>query len=169
MEYSTPTLLESSRCTQRVPSVPRHRHRRLSLLIAIQALALMCALPLLLAAAFAVPAGARQNLASGERAALRSSSAPGTLTALAAGATASAASQGGLAEQPVARRAGSWLPSLPQTCEDDYECNDGKANFPLQCCELPVMGKFCCEPDDFQPVPSTPAFVPLPVPSQEPW
>jgi len=62
-----------------------------------------------------------------------------------------------------------WLPSLPQSCEDDFECNDGKANFPLQCCELPILGNFCCKPDDFQPTSQNPAFVPLPVPAEEPW
>lgn len=68
----------------------------------------------------------------------------------------------------IAVAAGSWMPSLPHGCEDDFECNDGKANFPLQCCELPVLGKFCCQPDDFEPTPSTPAYVPLPVPT-DPW
>ncbi|CAJ1431823.1 unnamed protein product [Effrenium voratum] len=70
----------------------------------------------------------------------------------------------------VARSAG-WLPGLPQGCEDDFECNDGKANFPLQCCEMPLLGKFCCEPpDDFanaKGVPEMPAWVPLPVPVEE--
>lgn len=64
---------------------------------------------------------------------------------------------------------GSWFPSWPQGCEDDFECNDGKANFPLQCCELPIIGKFCCEPDDFRPNARLPAYVPLPVPVEEPW
>lgn len=63
------------------------------------------------------------------------------------------------------RNAVGWLPSMPQGCEDDFECNDGKANFPLQCCELPIIGKFCCEPDDqwAKPLPRTPAYVPIPV------
>jgi len=70
----------------------------------------------------------------------------------------------------VARSSGSWLPFLPQGCEDDFECNDGKANFPLQCCELPILGKFCCEPDDFEPTMWEPAYVPLPVPvERSPW
>ena len=43
-----------------------------------------------------------------------------------------------------ALRAGGW--PLPQSCEDDFECNGGRANFPLQCCELPLLGKFCCAP-----------------------
>eukprot|EP00438_Fugacium_kawagutii_P034933 Skav206394 [mRNA] locus=scaffold834:675425:676784:- [translate_table: standard] len=62
--------------------------------------------------------------------------------------------------------AAGWALGLPQGCEDDFECNDGKANFPLQCCELPVLGKFCCEPpDDSQGVRNEmPAYVPLPVP-----
>merc|ERR1712079_457582 len=42
---------------------------------------------------------------------------------------------------------------LPQACEDDFECNDGAANFPLQCCDMPLLGKWCCEPDDFIPAP----------------
>lgn len=58
-----------------------------------------------------------------------------------------------------------WSPSLPQSCEDDYECNDGTANFPLQCCELPILGKFCCEPEDMDArTKPEPAYVPLPVP-----
>eukprot|EP00930_Biecheleria_cincta_P071645 TRINITY_DN59118_c0_g1_i1.p1 TRINITY_DN59118_c0_g1~~TRINITY_DN59118_c0_g1_i1.p1 ORF type:complete len:405 (-),score=63.10 TRINITY_DN59118_c0_g1_i1:441-1655(-) len=72
----------------------------------------------------------------------------------------------------VAALAG-WLPGMPETCEDDFECNDGKANFPLQCCELPVMGKFCCEPpDDIEQNGGIrmPAWVPIPVPVREaPW
>lgn len=64
----------------------------------------------------------------------------------------------------IARPSGNWFPGLPQGCEDDFECNDGKANFPLQCCELPLLGKFCCEPSDYEPVPQNPAYVPLPVP-----
>ena len=58
----------------------------------------------------------------------------------------------------------------PPGCEDDFECNDGKANFPLQCCEMPLLGKFCCEPpDDFATGTPTemPAYVPLPVPVDE--
>lgn len=66
-----------------------------------------------------------------------------------------------------------WLPGMPESCEDDFECNDGKANFPLQCCELPVMGKFCCEPpDDIEQNGGirVPAWVPIPVPVDEaPW
>jgi len=59
---------------------------------------------------------------------------------------------------------------LPQACEDDFECNDGAANFPLQCCEIPLVGNWCCEPDDFMPVPQSPAFVPIPVPvDDEAW
>uniref|UniRef100_A0A7S0FXX4 Uncharacterized protein n=1 Tax=Pyrodinium bahamense TaxID=73915 RepID=A0A7S0FXX4_9DINO len=60
-----------------------------------------------------------------------------------------------------------WVPSLPQGCEDDYECNDGRANFPLQCCEVPFLGKFCCEPGDGMAVSQNPAFVPLPVPVED--
>jgi len=69
----------------------------------------------------------------------------------------------------VARQAfPEWMSFLPEGCEDDYECNEGKANFPLQCCELPVLGRFCCEPDNFVPIPSQPSFVPLPVPVEDP-
>ena len=81
------------------------------------------------------------------------------------GSQGSQGSQG--QKRSLARAAGSWLPGLPQRCEDDFECNDGKANFPLQCCEMPLLGKFCCEPpDDFATgVPNEmPAYVPLPVP-----
>lgn len=75
------------------------------------------------------------------------------------------------AEVPATvRRAGHGLLGfLPQGCEDDFECNDGKANFPLQCCEVPLLGSFCCEPDNYTPVQQTPAYVPLPVPVEDPW
>ncbi|CAK9108341.1 Hypothetical protein (Fragment), partial [Durusdinium trenchii] len=61
----------------------------------------------------------------------------------------------------------SW--PLPQSCEDDFECNGGRANFPLQCCELPLLGKFCCKPPDGDPSPDAkdPAWLPLPVPSND--
>lgn len=62
----------------------------------------------------------------------------------------------------------AWSPSLPTPCEDDFECNDGRANFPLQCCEVPILGSFCCEPEDFLATPEPePAYVPLPVPVDE--
>jgi len=77
------------------------------------------------------------------------------------GPAGSAASQG---QSRTSRRAG-WKLSMPRSCEDDFECNDGKANYPLQCCEMPLIGSFCCEPDDFERSPDmTPAYVPLPVP-----
>lgn len=83
------------------------------------------------------------------------------------GATAPGAREAG-GRTSSARLAG-WLPGLPQGCEDDFECNDGKANFPLQCCELPILGKFCCEPDDYRPA-RMPAWQPLPVPvDDQPW
>mmetsp|Transcript_18723 Transcript_18723/g.51423 ORF Transcript_18723/g.51423 Transcript_18723/m.51423 type:complete len:174 (-) Transcript_18723:119-640(-) len=73
---------------------------------------------------------------------------------------------------PVALSALSWLPNMPQTCEDDFECNDGKANFPLQCIDF-VFARICVDPDDFQQAPqtsATPAYVPIPVPVEEnPW
>mmetsp|Transcript_63124 Transcript_63124/g.162562 ORF Transcript_63124/g.162562 Transcript_63124/m.162562 type:complete len:388 (+) Transcript_63124:92-1255(+) len=67
------------------------------------------------------------------------------------------------------RRAGSFF---PQSCEDDFECNDGKANFPLQCCDIPIMGSFCCEPDDYSGgvmvrQRNQPVTVPIPVPVEE--
>lgn len=58
--------------------------------------------------------------------------------------------------------------TLPQSCSDDFECNGGRANFPLRCCELPIIGSFCCEPDN-EPSSREPAYVPLPVPAREPW
>eukprot|EP00438_Fugacium_kawagutii_P012838 Skav200130 [mRNA] locus=scaffold4172:99507:100508:+ [translate_table: standard] len=71
----------------------------------------------------------------------------------------------------VSRQAGdskaSW--PVPASCEDDFDCNDGRANFPLQCCELPLLGKFCCKPpDDPSPDSKDPSWLPLPVPSQDP-
>jgi hypothetical protein len=59
----------------------------------------------------------------------------------------------------------SWMPSMPQTCEDDFECNGGKANFPLQCLDV-LVAKICVDPDDFQQSSQTSpelAYVPLPV------
>jgi len=72
------------------------------------------------------------------------------------------------AEPSLPQGSAAWSPSLPQTCEDDFDCNDGRANFPMQCCELPILGRFCCEPDEVQRMPQDPAYVPLPVPS-DPW
>lgn len=72
------------------------------------------------------------------------------------------------AEPELLQTTAAWSPSLPQTCESDFDCNDGRANFPLQCCELPILGKFCCEPEEIQSRPQDPAYVPLPVPS-DPW
>jgi hypothetical protein len=66
----------------------------------------------------------------------------------------------------TSRRAG-WMGMPQMGCEDDFECNDGKANYPLQCCSLPLVGNFCCEPDDFEPATEMPAYVPLPVPIDE--
>lgn len=71
-------------------------------------------------------------------------------------------------QEDTLRPVAAWIPSLPQTCEDDFECNGGRANFPLHCCEVPLLGNFCCEPKDFEPSPQDPAYVPLPVPS-DPW
>eukprot|EP00440_Ansanella_granifera_P029244 gb/GFBE01031765.1/.p1 GENE.gb/GFBE01031765.1/~~gb/GFBE01031765.1/.p1 ORF type:complete len:152 (+),score=9.73 gb/GFBE01031765.1/:1-456(+) len=63
-----------------------------------------------------------------------------------------------------------WMPSMPQTCNDDFECNGGKANFPLQCVDM-FVAKICVDPDDFQQssqVSSELAYVPLPVRADEP-
>lgn len=47
--------------------------------------------------------------------------------------------------------------AMPSPCEDDFECNNGTANYPLQCLlphecnqnlpEMFAIGRFCCEPD----------------------
>lgn len=59
--------------------------------------------------------------------------------------------------------------SLPQSCEDDFECNGGRANFPLKCCEIPVIGNYCCSPPDDEPLQRRdPIYVPIPVPI-DPW
>eukprot|EP00930_Biecheleria_cincta_P057994 TRINITY_DN43860_c0_g1_i1.p1 TRINITY_DN43860_c0_g1~~TRINITY_DN43860_c0_g1_i1.p1 ORF type:complete len:345 (-),score=32.34 TRINITY_DN43860_c0_g1_i1:71-1066(-) len=65
--------------------------------------------------------------------------------------------------------------AMPSPCEDDFECNNGTANYPLQCLlphecnpNLPrifAMGRFCCEPD--LPQPAT-ELLRVPVPSQYP-
>mmetsp|Transcript_115102 Transcript_115102/g.289620 ORF Transcript_115102/g.289620 Transcript_115102/m.289620 type:complete len:407 (+) Transcript_115102:54-1274(+) len=116
-----------------------------------------------------VPLGATAPLATVVSTGLTGATAAGGAAAAPATAAGSSDGRGGAV---VARTAeGSWLPSMPQTCEDDFECNDGKANYPLQCCELPIVGKFCCEVDDFDPSQGLrlPAYVPLPVPTEEPW
>lgn len=70
----------------------------------------------------------------------------------------------------ITRRAMRSMPGLPQSCKDDFECNDGKANFPLQCCELFLLGSFCCKPDDSESTAEQrPAFAPLPIPIEDPW
>ena len=54
-----------------------------------------------------------------------------------------------------------WLSDMPQMCEDDYECNGGKANFPLRCLDV-VMAKVCVDPDDFlRPSSTEAAYEPL--------
>jgi len=60
--------------------------------------------------------------------------------------------------------AASLMPGLPQTCENDFDCNGGNANFPLQCLDL-VVTKICIDPSDFQPGGTSRdvAYVPLPV------
>jgi len=87
-----------------------------------------------------------------------------------AGATLRGESRRGASTIARAAKAEGQDWPLPQSCEDDFECNGGTANFPLQCCELPLLGKFCCKPpdDDVQPNSKDPAWLPLPVPS-DPW
>lgn len=84
-----------------------------------------------------------------------------------AGAAARREGSGATGATWATARAAGFSFGLPQGCEDDFECNDGKANFPLQCCEMPLLGKFCCEPPDFSEGGvrnEMPAYVPLPVP-----
>jgi len=92
-------------------------------------------------------------------------------TALFAGDSLEAKEHGGSGsvhkKEPAWPSTGDLFSFLPQACEDDFECNDGAANFPLQCCEMPLIGSWCCEPDDFVPVPQRPAWVPIPVPADE--
>eukprot|EP00931_Biecheleriopsis_adriatica_P115324 TRINITY_DN91130_c0_g1_i1.p1 TRINITY_DN91130_c0_g1~~TRINITY_DN91130_c0_g1_i1.p1 ORF type:complete len:174 (+),score=27.19 TRINITY_DN91130_c0_g1_i1:69-524(+) len=68
--------------------------------------------------------------------------------------------------------AASWMPSMPQTCEDDFECNDGKANYPLQCIDF-IFARICADPEDFmkkQEFSEAPAYVPIPVEIEKsPW
>jgi hypothetical protein len=52
------------------------------------------------------------------------------------------------------------MPGLPQTCDDDYECNGGKANYPLRCMDV-VVAKVCVDPDDLTPASAEPAYEPL--------
>jgi hypothetical protein len=58
---------------------------------------------------------------------------------------------------------------MPQFCEDDFECNDGKANFPLQCIDI-FVGKVCMDPPDFEPVQTRldPNYERLLVPIEDP-
>mmetsp|Transcript_3113 Transcript_3113/g.7012 ORF Transcript_3113/g.7012 Transcript_3113/m.7012 type:complete len:161 (+) Transcript_3113:97-579(+) len=137
-------------------TIARTRRSARVVVLTLGALALTLALR---GAAFAVAGGAMapQRPATTEL---------GSVATLAAGRTAPVV-RGDSAL--LAREAGaSWLPALPQTCSDDFECNDGKANFPLQCCEVMMM-RFCCEPDDFMPATDRPAYVPIPVPVDTPY
>jgi len=61
----------------------------------------------------------------------------------------------------------SWMPSMPQTCDDDFDCNGGKANFPLQCLDLLLL-KICVDPDDFEGGGGGQlAYVPIPVKAED--
>eukprot|EP00419_Tripos_fusus_P037583 CAMPEP_0172777904 /NCGR_PEP_ID=MMETSP1074-20121228/201639_1 /TAXON_ID=2916 /ORGANISM="Ceratium fusus, Strain PA161109" /LENGTH=156 /DNA_ID=CAMNT_0013614833 /DNA_START=69 /DNA_END=539 /DNA_ORIENTATION=- len=69
------------------------------------------------------------------------------------------------ARPQTAMAALSWMPSMPQTCNDDFDCNEGRANFPLQCLDM-VFLKVCIDPDDFQKSTAGSgelAYVPIPV------
>jgi hypothetical protein len=95
-------------------------------------------------------------------------SASSAQASLLAGGTAAANAEAERPKAAVGRHVMGAALSLPQSCEDDYECNDGKANYPLRCCELPLVGGICCEPDD--EATGNPAWSPLPVPvDDEPW
>mmetsp|Transcript_3729 Transcript_3729/g.7433 ORF Transcript_3729/g.7433 Transcript_3729/m.7433 type:complete len:181 (-) Transcript_3729:374-916(-) len=172
MDSFAPMLPSQTSAAPRTPAAPRGWRRRPSLLAACGALGLLCALLAVASSAFLAPQQPR-GLRGGvrgqavERSAHRPGGARTQYTSVPfTGATAGESSRD---STPVVGYAASWLPSLPQGCEDDFECNDGKANFPLQCCELPLLGNFCCEPDDFRPAPSNPATVLLPVPVEDPW
>lgn len=55
--------------------------------------------------------------------------------------------------------------SMPQICDDDFDCNGGKANFPFRCLDM-LLTKICVNPDDFEkntPTSAEPAYVPIPV------
>ncbi|CAK0796513.1 unnamed protein product [Prorocentrum cordatum] len=75
----------------------------------------------------------------------------------AGGAPAAGRERGG---RPTALAALGWLPDMPQMCEDDYECNGGKANFPLRCLDA-AIAKICVDPDDFLRPTSEAAYEPL--------
>jgi hypothetical protein len=50
---------------------------------------------------------------------------------------------------------------MPQMCEDDYECNGGKANYPMRCLDF-VAARVCVDPDDFlKPSSTEAAYEPL--------
>mmetsp|Transcript_29214 Transcript_29214/g.57205 ORF Transcript_29214/g.57205 Transcript_29214/m.57205 type:complete len:155 (-) Transcript_29214:215-679(-) len=85
---------------------------------------------------------------------------PGSSGQLAGGAAVSE-----IARSQTVMAALSWMPSMPQICDDSFDCNDGKANFPLQCLDLAFI-KVCVDPDDFDQsaaVSGEPAYVPIPV------
>eukprot|EP00419_Tripos_fusus_P064080 CAMPEP_0172929886 /NCGR_PEP_ID=MMETSP1075-20121228/218710_1 /TAXON_ID=2916 /ORGANISM="Ceratium fusus, Strain PA161109" /LENGTH=209 /DNA_ID=CAMNT_0013791191 /DNA_START=69 /DNA_END=698 /DNA_ORIENTATION=- len=78
---------------------------------------------------------------------------------------AGAAANSVTARPQSAMAALSWMPSMPQTCNDDFDCNEGRANFPLQCLDM-VFLKVCIDPDDFERSTAGSgelAYVPIPV------
>ena len=81
------------------------------------------------------------------------------------GQFAGAATTSATARPQSAMAALSWMPSMPQTCNDDFDCNGGRANFPLQCLDM-VFLKVCIDPDDFERSTAGSrelAYVPIPV------
>lgn len=117
-------------------------------IIALAVAVLMGAGSAFVAAAAAVPR--RQSLA------------PGLSGHFAGAATVSAT-----ARPHSAMAALSWMPSMPQTCDDDFDCNGGRANFPLQCFDMVVL-KVCVDPDDFERSRSRElAYVPIPVRAED--
>ena len=62
--------------------------------------------------------------------AVASSSSPSSLSS--SPSSPSSSSSSSPAVQVTTPAGVPWLPSLLQACDDDYECNDGRANFPLQ-------------------------------------
>jgi len=81
------------------------------------------------------------------------------------GQLAGAAATSATVRPQSAMAALSWMPNMPQTCDDDFDCNGGRANFPLQCLDM-VFAKVCIDPDDFERSTAGSrelAYVPIPV------
>lgn len=84
------------------------------------------------------------------------------------GQLAGATTTSSIARPQLAMAAMSGMPSMPQTCEDDFDCNGGNANFPLQCLNM-VFLKVCIDPDDFEGGGDAGqlAYVPIPVQAED--